>query len=251
MLLTITTTYQPATDLGYLLHKHPERPQTFALAAGLASLFYPEASRQRCTAALLLEVDPLRLARGSREVLYAEEQPVVPASLLSVALARIFRTAMQGRCEARPDLTARMLPLVVTLSPLRCRGGAELIWRLFEPLGYTVDARALPWEQSAEEEAREDGQDGLYEITFSVLSCLVDVLAHLYILLPVLDHEKHYRIGAGEVDKLLRRGQNWLFIHPERAFIASRYLPGRPDLAGLALLRLQAERRRISHRADR
>ena len=163
MLLTITTTYQPATDLGYLLHKHPERPQTFALAAGLASLFYPEASRQRCTAALLLEGDPLKLARGSREVLYAEEQPVVPASLLSVALARIFRTAMQGRCEARPDLAARMLPLVVTLSPLRCRGEAELIdARLIR------DTCLIGTADELLELVRELEHDGLEELVFAI-----------------------------------------------------------------------------------
>ena len=37
MLLTITTTYSPATDLGYLLHKHPDRLQTFDLAFGKAT----------------------------------------------------------------------------------------------------------------------------------------------------------------------------------------------------------------------
>jgi hypothetical protein len=138
-----------------------------------------------------------------------------------------------------------MLPLAVTLSPLRCRGGAQLVGRLFEPLGYTVGVSALPQEQIAEEE-----DERLYAITLSSLACLVDVLAHLYILLPVLDCEKHYRVDAGEMDKLLRRGQSWLLLHPERELIASRYLPGRPDLARLALVRLQAGAQRTAHRAN-
>jgi hypothetical protein len=29
MLLTITTTHEPASDLGYLLHKNPARTQSF------------------------------------------------------------------------------------------------------------------------------------------------------------------------------------------------------------------------------
>lgn len=63
MLLTITTTATPATDLGFLLHKHPDKVQTFDQAFGTAHVFYPEATCERCTAALLLEVDPIRLAR--------------------------------------------------------------------------------------------------------------------------------------------------------------------------------------------
>ena len=64
MLLMITTTHRPATDLGYLLHKHPERLQTFSLPFGQAHVFYPEADSERCTAALLLDIDPVGLVRG-------------------------------------------------------------------------------------------------------------------------------------------------------------------------------------------
>src|ERR1035438_5905679 len=66
MLLTITLTEPPATDLGFLLHKHPDRLQSFAVSAGEAHVFYPEATEQRCTAALLLEIDPIGLVRGHR-----------------------------------------------------------------------------------------------------------------------------------------------------------------------------------------
>ena len=65
MLLTITTTRAPATDLGYLLHKHPGRMQSFEVASGTAHVFYPEAADGQCTAALLLEVDPVALVRGT------------------------------------------------------------------------------------------------------------------------------------------------------------------------------------------
>ena len=65
MLLQITTTHQPATDLGYLLHKNPARVQSFPMSFGQVHVFYPEASEERCTAALLLDVDPIGLVRRS------------------------------------------------------------------------------------------------------------------------------------------------------------------------------------------
>ena len=64
MLLTLTSTAPHATDLGFLLHKHPDRAQTFDLSVGQAHVFYPEASDDRCTVALLVEVDPIDLVRG-------------------------------------------------------------------------------------------------------------------------------------------------------------------------------------------
>ena len=58
MLLTITNTKSPETDLGYLLHKNPRRVQSFELSFGKAHVFYPEALSSRCTVASLLDVDP-------------------------------------------------------------------------------------------------------------------------------------------------------------------------------------------------
>lgn len=63
MLLTLTLTRPPATDLGHLLHKHPERLQSFSLPFGQAHVFYREANEERCTAVLMLEVDPPLRAR--------------------------------------------------------------------------------------------------------------------------------------------------------------------------------------------
>ena len=73
MLLTVTTTHQPATDLGFLLHKHPGRVRAFGVASGTAHVFYPEASGERCTAALLLEVDPVALDQTETRVAVAAD----------------------------------------------------------------------------------------------------------------------------------------------------------------------------------
>lgn len=147
MLLTITTTHRPATDLGYLLAKNPARVQSFALSFGQAHVFYPEASPERCTAALLLDVDPVALVRrrgstaesGPLEQ-YVNDRPYVASSFLSVAIAEVFRTALGGRNKEMPELTQTPLPLVARLAVLPCRGGESLLQRLFEPLGYTVAA---------------------------------------------------------------------------------------------------------------
>ena len=64
VLLTISTTHRPATDLGYLLHKHPDRVQEFRQSFGTSTVLYPEASDERCTVLLTLDIDPVRLARG-------------------------------------------------------------------------------------------------------------------------------------------------------------------------------------------
>src|SRR5258708_32802827 len=142
MLLTITTTHQPATDLGYLLHKHPERVQTFGLKFGQAHVFYPEASEQRCTAALLLDIDPVHLVRGRDKSIaleqYVNDRPYVASSFLSVALSEVFGTALNGHCKARPELVNTALPLRANLAVVPCRGGVKTLIRLFKPLGYTV-----------------------------------------------------------------------------------------------------------------
>ena len=139
MLLTISTTHRPATDLGFLLHKHPERVQTFSLPFGAAHVFYPEASEERCTAALLMDVDPVGLVRRGRSAFalaeYVNDRPYVASSLLSVALVTVFKTAMEG---LRPELAASALPLEAYLPAVPARGGADLVRRLFEPLGYAV-----------------------------------------------------------------------------------------------------------------
>ncbi len=245
MLLTITTTHQPATDLGYLLHKHPERLQTFSQAFGQAHVFYPEVSQERCTVALLLDVDPVKLVRGPRGAAsmeqYVNDRPYVASSFFSVSMADVFRTAMLGRCDARPELAQTPIPLTATLSVVPCRSGEDLLKRLFEPLGYTVIARPL----LLDEQYPEWGMSAYYNLTLDATCRLADLLVHMYVLIPVLDNGKHYWIGNDEVEKLLQRGRGWLEKHPERELIAYRYLRHKPNLAREALARLVAEEKEV------
>lgn len=131
MLLTITTTRPPATDLGWLLHKHPAKVQAFELPFGRAHVFYPEASEQRCTAAMLLEVDPVGLVRrrggpageGFSLRQYVNDRPYVASSFMSVAIAQVYGSALGGRCKDRPELVDEALPLQARVAVLPCRGG--------------------------------------------------------------------------------------------------------------------------------
>jgi 3' terminal RNA ribose 2'-O-methyltransferase Hen1 len=236
VLLTITTTRAPATDLGYLLHKHPDRVQTFALSAGTAHVFYPEAEPDRCTAALLLEVDPVALVRdrkgGGELAQYVNDRPYAASSLLAVAIKEAFRTALTGRCDARPELAAGPIPLILHIPALRCRGGRALADRVFAPLGWQVDAQAQPFTPAAW------GDSPYLDLRLSGHMRLADALNHLYVLLPVLDDTKHYWVAADEVDKLIRAGGGWLAGHPEKELITRRYLAHQKRLTQSALARL-------------
>lgn len=242
MLLTISTTHTPATDLGYLLVKHPDRVQSFATTGGTAHVFYPQADADRCTAALLLEVDPVELARpakghnGSALGRYVNDRPYVASSLLSVALGKVFRSALNGTSRDRTELAETPIPLEIEVPAVPCRGGTEIVERLFAPLGWTVSTTSEPLDP-------EFPQWGLSPYTHLRLTGtlrLAEALNHLYVLLPVLDDAKHYWVDADEVDKLLRAGEGWLGAHPERELIARRYLAGRRTLMLSALERLRS-----------
>src|SRR5258708_20597506 len=151
MLLTISTTHQPATDLGYLLHKNPARLQTEDLSFGKAYVFYPEATAERCTAALLVEIDPVALVRGRGPAgeggqleQYVNDRPYAANSFLSVAMGRMFTTAMSGRSKERQQLADTAIPLTANLPVIAARGGEDLVRRLFEPLEYNVALHASP-----------------------------------------------------------------------------------------------------------
>ncbi|EFC86704.1 3' terminal RNA ribose 2'-O-methyltransferase Hen1 [Parafrankia sp. EUN1f] len=251
MFLTVSTTYQPATDLGFLLHKHPDRVHRFDTAAGPAHVFYPEATDARCTAALLLEVDPVGLVRGSSRSTgrrgqagggrdtagahYVDDRPYAASSLLAVAMAAVFSTAMAGRCRARPELVTTPLPLSIRLPSLPCRGGgADLVRRLFEPLGWQVEANPLPLDPNFPDW----GDAPHHDVTLTGTALLADALTQAYVLLPVLDDAKHYHVGRDEIDKLVREGARWLPGHPEQRLIARRYLAHRSGLATAALTQL-------------
>jgi len=241
--LTISTTHTPATDLGFLLHKHPGKAQRFSTAHGEAHVFYPRADDECCTAALLLDVDPIALTRGARRgkgtpdlalAQYVNDRPYAASSLLAVALGSVFRTALQGRCDARPELPATALPLEIDIPALPARGGADMVRHLFEPLGWHVRTESIPLD------ARFPawGDSRYVHLTLTGTMPLADALRHLYVLLPVLDDAKHYWVSPDEVDKLLRAGEGWLAGHPERDLITRRYLARRHTLTRTALERL-------------
>jgi 3' terminal RNA ribose 2'-O-methyltransferase Hen1 len=242
VLLTITTTRAPATDLGYLLHKHPDRFQSFAVSAGEAHVFYPEATPERCTAALLLEVDPVALVRGhggkqadTELARYVNDRPYAASSMLAVAIKEAFRTALTGRCDARPELAAAAIPLAIRVPALRCRrsgDGATLAHRVFGPLGWSVEAAPQPFEPP------EWGDSPYLDLRLTGDLRLADALNHLYVLLPVLDDAKHYWVSTEEVDKLVRAGGDWLASHPEKELITRRYLAHQRKLTQSALARL-------------
>jgi 3' terminal RNA ribose 2'-O-methyltransferase Hen1 len=234
VLLTVTTTHQPATDLGFLLHKHPGRARAFDVASGTAHVFYPEASDQRCTAALLLEVDPVALVRGPGDSVthYVNDRPYAASSLFAVALKGVFGTALTGRCAARPELAASAIPLEIHVPALRCVGGAGLAERVFRPLGWSVSAVPVPLAPAAW------GDSAFVDLRLTGTVRLADALNHLYVLLSVLDDAKHYWVSTDEVDKLVRAGSGWLAAHPERELITRRYLAHRRALTDAALTRL-------------
>jgi 3' terminal RNA ribose 2'-O-methyltransferase Hen1 len=242
MLLTIRTTHRPATDLGFLLHKNPARLQSFTQSFGRAHVFYPEASDDACTAALLLDVDPVGLVRGRRGPpgeggaldQYVNDRPFVASSFLSVAISDVFGTAMTGRSKERPELASTPIPLVTRIAVLPCRAGEAFLRRLFEPLGYVVSTTS----HALDETNPEWGPSRYFTVELSATTRLSELLTHLYVLIPVLDDEKHYWVGADEVEKLLRHGEGWLSSHPERDTIAHRYLRHRRSLVDDAIARL-------------
>ncbi len=237
MFLTITTTRKPATDLGYLLHKNPTRVNRVELSFGEAVIFYPEATDERCTVALLVDIDPVGLVRrGDAMSLghYVNDRPYAASSFLSVALGSAFRTALAGRSKDRQELVNVAMPLEIRIAGLPCRGGEGVLRRLFEPLGYAVDARRQPLDPLFPAW----GESRYFDVTLRATHTVHDALSHVYVLIPVLDSDKHYWVGDDEVEKLLRHGEGWLSAHPEKNAIARRYLKHKKQLVREAVQRL-------------
>jgi 3' terminal RNA ribose 2'-O-methyltransferase Hen1 len=253
VLLTISTTHRPATDLGFLLHKNPGRHHVAELSFGAAHVVFPEATDERCSAAVLVDVDPVGLVRNrrmpaSRFALahYVNDRPYAASSFLSVALGKLFGTALSGRSKERPELVGQPLPLEASVPVVSCRGGTDLARRLFEPLGYAVEAQVLPLDPQFP-----DWGDSRYlALRIAGQVPVRSLLEHLCVLLPVLDDDKHYWVGADEVDKLLRRGSGWLAAHPDHELIARRYLRHDQRLTRDALAALFADEAADPDRRD-
>jgi 3' terminal RNA ribose 2'-O-methyltransferase Hen1 len=242
MLLTITTTHKPATDLGYLLYKHPGKLQSFEISSGQVHIFYPEASEEKSTVALLLDIDSVGLVRNSKGPSgegfalenYVNDRPYVASSFMSAAIAKAFGTAMNGTCKDKPELPEVKMPFEVTIQVLPSRGGEKFLRSLFEPLGYEVEAVQLVLDASYPEW----GNSRYFSVTLRNTIRLKDLLSQLYLLIPVLDNDKHYWISEHEIQKLEEKGAGWLQEHPLKEQIIKRYLKNLGRYTKVALANL-------------
>ena len=246
MFLSITTTHKPATDLGWLLHKRPDKVQNFDIAGGRAIVFYPEATEARCTATLLLDVDTVDLVRTlniptDRVSLqqYVNEKPYTASSFLTTAIAKVYASAMNGVCKDRPELLGVKMPFEVVVSVIRVGGkdGTAALKRLFEPIGYEVEAVQYPFDKTFSEW----GDSSFYTVKLRNTLTIRDLLQQLYVLLGVFDNDKHYSISKQEIEKLMTKGDGWLSTHPERDFITRRYLRNIGTLTKIAIRHFEEE----------
>lgn len=237
MLLTITYEGENTQSLGFLLHKNPDRPQQFDLNFGKAYVFYTEVSNERTTAALLLDIDSIDLARGKLGSKdgglfdYVNDRPYASTSFMSTAISRVFGTAMTGRCDKKQELADTSLKLTACIYSLKDGGDTELAKQLFEPLGYTVQTERT----HLDERFAEWGVSPYIDLTISGTVKLSELLNHIYVLIPVFDRQKHYYISEDEIEKLLKHGEGWLAEHPYKEKIAYRYFSAKKSYARKAI----------------
>ena len=242
MLLTITTTAEPASDLGFLLHKHPGRVQAFDVSAGVAHVFYPEAGGRPDDRGAAARGRPGRArprpsgAAGEGFALgqYVNDRPYAASSMLAVAIKEVFRTALTGRCAGHRSWRTRPCRSSCTCPRCPAEAGPTSSRRVFEPLGWRVTATAVPLDPTMPDW----GESRYLDVRLAGTVRLADALNHLYVLLPVLDDAKHYWVSTDEVDKLVRAGGDWLARHPEKELITRRYLAHKRELTADALARL-------------
>ncbi|TGL35356.1 3' terminal RNA ribose 2'-O-methyltransferase Hen1 [Leptospira koniambonensis] len=246
MLLTISTTREQATDLGFLLHKHPEKFQTSDFSFGKVRLFYPERDPNKTTFCLMLEIDPIALVRGRRKngesqfalEQYVNDRPYVVSSFLSVAIAQTLSSALNGTCKTRPELVQEKFPLEIHIPVLPApKGGEPLIRSFFEPLGYECEIKRIPLDPKFPDW----GESRYYSLALTNNITIKELLSHLYVLIPALDLDKHYFIDKGEIDKLVKKGEGWLTSHPQKQVIVGRYLLNIKHFARSALQKLNDE----------
>ena len=240
MFLSLATTAPRADELGFLLQKHPGRAFRRELSVGVATVFYPEATADRCEVCLLLEADPVKLARESQRHGggngYATAKPYLAGSLLAVAIGRCFNSALAGRAKEKAERLVEAWPVVVTVPALPCRGGADAVRAAWEPLGYVCEVHTPPLDPA------HPGWGGanVHAVTLTGTHPIPAVLNHLAVLLPALEGDRHHFVSDDEVDKLVRRGGDWLADHPHRDRLVSHSLRRQPSLVAAALERLDA-----------
>lgn len=243
MILELNTTHKPATDLGYLLHKHPDKLQTVELSVGNAHVFYPEANEDSCTACLLLDINPVDLVRGDKgrnaflQEHYVNDRPYTSNSFLSTALVKAFGSAINGTCHLKPELAQTPIPLKAKVHCLKVDCDKTYINKIFEPLGYKISYNTIQldfifpsW-----------GESNVVNLTVEKTTTLKEFLSQLYVFMVVLDNDRHYWISRNDIEVLIRRGENWLPNHPEKDWITKRYLKNLRTLTSPALLRLANE----------
>ncbi|MBA3824664.1 MAG: 3' terminal RNA ribose 2'-O-methyltransferase Hen1 [Ktedonobacterales bacterium] len=232
MLITLTAQAHDAPDLGYLFAKNPGSVFSRDFSAGRVWVFYPTVQADRITIALLTEIDPIALVRGSVTIdQYVNDRPYVASSLISVALGTAFASALAGSTKEHAERLTERIAWEIVIPVVACDAGADFITRIFAPLGYTVALDQLPLDPHLPSLGASD----LFHVTLTGAQTMQDALSHLYVLLPVLDDSKHYYVDAQEVAKLQSHGGTWLARHPERAVIAHRYLRHQRGLVADAL----------------
>ncbi len=247
MLLTITTTHSPATDLGFLLHKNPDRVHEMSLSFGRAVMFYPEVGEDQTTFAMLLDIDPVALVRGKNKSSqgvfdqYVSDRPYVASSFLSVAIAKSLRNAIGGSSKERQELADAPIPLSARVLPVPVRDAEGLVARLFEPLGYDLVTEPIALDDKLGYLGERWDQSPYVALNLSGTVRLRDLLSHICVLIPVLDKRKHYFVDRNELEKLIEKGESWLGEHPEKELIANRYLRFKRSWAREVLMRLAIE----------
>lgn len=255
----------PATDVGYLLHKHPDRVQRFPTSQGVATVFYPIADDDRCRIAMHVDGTGIRPTRDSGTSRYVTAAPYEASTRMVVALGKVFGDALAGRCHQRPELVDRTWDLTIRAAAVPCAGGPDNLSGpdnpratdtlsaedLFEPLGWTVEMTRealVPAEWGSSDH-------GVLTVRGSFR--VVDALRHLAVLVPVLARDKHYFVDDAEIEKLVRLGDSWLPAHPHAAAITRAYLKNLPGLAERAIIMVSGAdapaagvtdtRKRLSH----
>ncbi|HCA41863.1 MAG TPA: 3' terminal RNA ribose 2'-O-methyltransferase Hen1 [Bacteroidetes bacterium] len=243
MILSISTSHKPTSDLGYIFHKHPDKFQSFNFSAGKYHIFYPELNNDKATICLLLDIDPIEIVKILRNNTpdgfplgdYVNDRPYVASSFMSVAIAKGFSSAIKGKCKEKPELVNTKLPFEVFITSLPSpKGGEILIRKLFEPLGYQLEIER----QTLDLKFPEWGMSKYYNVKLKNTLTTKELLSHLYLLIPVLDFDKHYFISDDEIEKLIDKGTTWLNIHPEKEQIIRRYLINLNSLTSKALERI-------------